>query len=243
MTTDYAPKTLLRLYTTDNVYVCTAVVLRGGEVLEVKNTDGMPKKTYASCDEWKATRDPSFKLRVDDSSDPNGFIDKFGSTWTRWLLNTMYTGTPHLVSSPAVVTAFNNLTECLNTHRRYISMPLRIRTWQKYSADTFRLVHASFGGIPLYCRTPISKEQQETVRPEIANAATALYDLIYTDVSAYLVKMRKKQETEYTIKRHSREMKKYERRIQKLRHGLVGCERMLKKYSDEVDKLNESLKS
>lgn len=62
----YNPGTIFRCYPTVESKHYTAVLLKNGNVLEVKNPDSWDKTTFDSLEAWLASR-PNGTLKIDDS--------------------------------------------------------------------------------------------------------------------------------------------------------------------------------
>jgi len=224
--TTYAPRTLLRLYDEDT-HVCTAVVLKTGEVLEVKNYDGAPKKTYESFESWKAARGDNFQVRADTTNasgsvtgkpDANGFIDHCGYAYTQWLLKMMNEGTPHHLKNEAVRDAFNNLTATVHKYRDILK-PNRTYYSGYYKYYKYNISSVGvFGGFPVYVSgRPMPADNCEEA---INTAYTAFLDLVKTDVKAYVNKKADQIQAAHDLKHHQKLFAKIECRSSKLRREL-----------------------
>jgi len=115
---DSKPGTLYRIYSDDKHY--TAVQLKDGSVLEVKNPDTGKKTTFASVEEWQASHSAT-EVKTDASkasgvilprSKANGFNCPENKTnpntsWLYWCYEIMAEGAPHLLTNEEVKTAYN----------------------------------------------------------------------------------------------------------------------------------------
>ncbi len=249
--TTYAPKTLLRLYKTDNTYVCTAVVLNTGQVYEVKNNDGAEKKTYDSHESWKAERGADMEVRADATKssgsitgkpDANGFIDHCGYEYTQWLLFIMKEGAPHLLKNEAVRDAFNNLTATVNKYREVLTPNGSdyTRRWKYYECNIGSL-YSVFGGFPVHVSArPFPAEYGEK---EIKTAHIDLIGLIGPDVKAYLKKKNAQINAACDLKYNQKKILKFQYKASKLAKELKSVEWVLQDLKEKKAKLEEIIKS
>lgn len=249
--TTYAPKTLLRLYKTDNTYVCTAVVLNTGQVYEVKNHDGAEKKTYDSHESWKAERGADMEVRADETKssgsirgkpDANGFIDHCGYAYTQWLLNIMREGTPHHLKNEAVRDAFNNLTETVNKYRDILRPDRSYYSgYHKYYIYNIGPAYGVFGGFPVHVSArPVPAEYGEEA---IRTAYKGLIDLIGPDVKAYLKKKNEQIQAARDLKYNAKMIIKFDGRSRKLKWELRQIDFVMEDLLKKKAKLQEILKN
>lgn len=248
--TTYAPKTLLRLYKTDNTYVCTAVVLNTGQVYEVKNHDGVPKKTYDSHESWKAERGADMEVRADETKssgsitgkpDANGFIDHCGYAFTQWLLTIMREGTPHLLKNEAVRDAFNNLTATAHKYREVL-VPHR-NTYSgrhKYYIHHFGSSYSVFGGFPVYV---FGRPVQEVNLEDVKNAYLAFMNLVRTDMVAYVKKKSEQIQAASDLKYTEKMVWKCQCRIRRLEWEMKQMKIRESELLNNKAKLEEIVKS
>lgn len=148
---DSKPGTLYRIYSGDKHY--TAVQLKDGSVLEVKNPDTGNKTKFASIEEWRVSHSAT-EVKT-DASKANGVVlpklknkgfncpenNKTANTsWLYWCYEMMAEGAPQLLESEEVKTAYNEFrTVC----EKYAS-EFRFHTYSfmrrkcKYSPENLR---------------------------------------------------------------------------------------------------------
>lgn len=247
--TTYAPKTLLRLYDEDT-HICTAVVLKTGEVLEVKNYDGAPKKTYESFESWKAERGAELQVRADTTNasgsvtgkpDANGFIDHCGYAFTQWLLKMMNEGTPHLLKNEAVRDAFNNLTATVHKYSDVLTPNRSHYTgFYKYYIDNMQ-VYTLFGGFPVHVSArPMPADYGEEA---IKTAYKALFVLIGPDVKAYVKKKSDQIQAASDLKHYQKMAAKFTYRSKRLARELHENDMKLVDIAKRMKMLEEILKN
>jgi hypothetical protein len=138
-TQTYAPGTLFRIYpkgesltspyTADNSKHYTALLLKDGQVLELKNPDSNKKETFPSFTMWRASHGATEdEVKVDASkgsgvvigSDTNGFNypPAFGRVyrWVQWCYSIVKEASPQLLKSEEFKLAYNNMVELCNKH-------------------------------------------------------------------------------------------------------------------------------
>lgn len=139
--TTYAPGTLFRIYSTvDSPSISfpttgskhyTAVLLKDGKVLEVKNPDTGKKETFPSLTMWRASHGATEDdVRVDNSNgqgiivgtDTNGFNypNEWHSAyaWIKWLYLMVGEAAPQLLKSEEFKTLYNQMVELCNKHKQ-----------------------------------------------------------------------------------------------------------------------------
>ena len=127
--TTYAPGTLFRIFTADNSKHYTALLLKDGQVLELKNPDTSKKETFPSLIMWRASHGATEDdVKVDASkgsgvvigSDTNGF--NYPATfsrvyrWVQWCYSIVKEAAPQLLKSEEFKLAYNNMVELCSKH-------------------------------------------------------------------------------------------------------------------------------
>lgn len=251
--TTYAPKTLLRLYKTDNTYVCTAVVLNTGQVYEVKNSDGVAKKTYDSYESWKAERGADMEVRADETKssgsipgkpDANGFIDHCGYGYTQWLLTIMYEGTPHLLEKEEVVTAYNNLTNLLARHSAHICPYTYSKSGRHLKYYEYNLVcdSTAWCGLPVYWKGAPPVGDVEIMKGLI-DAYKVLYNLVGKDVRAYMKKMSDIAQATSDLKYYNKLSYKTGYRIRRIQRDLECFQTKMIEFNKKIEELKKIINS
>jgi hypothetical protein len=129
----HAPGTLFRVYTADKSKHYTAVLLRDGQVLEVKNPDPDSKTgmKFPSLTMWRASHGASEEDLVVDASkgrgvvvgsETNGFNypQEFHTAyaWARWCFEILKELAPQLLNSEALKLAYNHMVELCTKHKQ-----------------------------------------------------------------------------------------------------------------------------
>jgi hypothetical protein len=148
----YNPGTLFRLYSNDESQSIsfpvkpkhyTAVLLKDGKVLEVKNPDTGLKNTFDSLEAWQLVR-PDCTLKADESkssgvvigSDTVGFnypTEKHNAyKWIQWCYSIVKEAAPQLLKSEEFKAAYNNMVELCTKHKQELS------DWRRYSSGIYR---------------------------------------------------------------------------------------------------------
>lgn len=129
--TTYAPGTLFRIYSADNSKHYTAVLLKDGKVLEVKNPDTGKKETFPSLTMWRASHGATEEdVKVDNSKGSgivvgtvtNGFNypTEWHSAyaWIKWLYMIVGEAAPQLLKSEEFKVLYNQMVELCNKHKQ-----------------------------------------------------------------------------------------------------------------------------
>jgi hypothetical protein len=137
----YSPGTLFRIYAADNSKHYTAVLLKDGQVLEVKNPDTGKKETFPSLTMWRASHGATEEnVKADESkgvgvvmgSDTNGFnypTEKhYAYKWVQWCYSIVKEAAPQLLDSEEFKVAYNNMVELCTKHKQELA------DWRSYSS-------------------------------------------------------------------------------------------------------------
>ena len=114
-----AAGTLHRLTTADGSKHCTAVVLKTGQLLEVKNEfTGIRGAKFDSLEAWKAAREGQLTLSTNDSKTAANFKGFNVPTervvayrWLQWCYSIICELAPHLLENETLQAAYNALAE------------------------------------------------------------------------------------------------------------------------------------
>jgi hypothetical protein len=130
----YSPGTLFRIYAADNSKHYTAVLLKDGQVLEVKNPDTGKRETFPGLSMWRASHSATEdEVKVDFSkgvgvvigSNTNGFnypTEKHSAyNWVKWCYSIVTEAVPQLLDSEEFKTAYNNMVDLLTKHKKELS--------------------------------------------------------------------------------------------------------------------------
>lgn len=127
----YAPGTLFRIYTADNSKHFTAVVLKNGQILEVKNPYTNKKELFPSFNMWRTFHgaaeceviiDVSKSYGIIQGSDTNDIkypTEKHSAyTWVKWLYLIISEAAPQLLKSDEFKTFYNQMVEICTKHKQ-----------------------------------------------------------------------------------------------------------------------------
>lgn len=124
----YTPGTLFRAHVADKSKHYTALLLKNGAVLELKNPDTGVKSTFDSFDHWRASH-PDCTLEIDaskssgivDGSDTHGFnypAEKHKAYYfIQWVYSIVVELAPHLLTSEELRSAYNSMVDLCNKHK------------------------------------------------------------------------------------------------------------------------------
>lgn len=141
----YAPGTLFRLYSSDKSKHYTAVLLKDGKVLEVKNPDTGNRETFPGLSMWRASHGAAEdEVQIDSSkgvgividSETKGFNypnEKHSAyKWVQWCYSIVKEASPQLLKSEEFKLAYNNMVELCTKHKQELT------DWRCYSAGVSR---------------------------------------------------------------------------------------------------------
>jgi hypothetical protein len=141
----YAPGTLFRIYSNNNSKHYTAVLLKDGQVLEIKNPDTGKRETFPGLSMWRASHgaaedevhiDSSKGVGVVMDSDTNGYnylTEKHPAyKWIQWCYSIIKEVAPQLLSSEEFRAAYNNMAEICTKHKQELT------DWRSYSSGVNR---------------------------------------------------------------------------------------------------------
>ncbi len=141
----YNPGTMFRIYAADNSKHYTAVLLKDGQVLEVKNPDTGKKETFPSLTMWRASHSATEEDVKVDASKSSGIVigsDTGGINyptekartykWVQWCYSIVKEAAPQLLKSEEFKSAYNNMVELCTKHKQELT------DWRSYSSGTSR---------------------------------------------------------------------------------------------------------
>lgn len=181
-----AAGTLHRLTTADGSKHCTAVVLKTGQLLEVKNEfTGIRGAKFDSLEAWKAAREDQLTLSTNDSKTVANFKGFNVPTervvayrWLQWCYSIICELAPHLLENETLKAAYNTLAEVstlykddLHTYNVYTS------DVQRYNPENIKSIVTQYGdlisiGYPFkfkshyHYRVPVDRIYNGSIIPE-----------------------------------------------------------------------------
>jgi hypothetical protein len=254
--------TIYRLYSEDRSTHYTAVLLKNGSLLEVKNPEGASNVTAKTLEEWKLLRGDVYNiLEVDTSKadrivvgeDTNGFNypqkREDISAWFQWCYEIMKEGAPHLLEKEEVKNAYNALYEACYKYKN------ELHTYKcsnytlsnRYDLNNINKVNMKehFRGLPWYFFTyyQYNNTDRTKILEEIAVLYNDLYELISKDVveflnskKSYATSMKEFKETKKQIGYVNRRIKRYEDKVNDNKKILEGYMQRMKELDEELCK-------
>lgn len=258
--TTYAPGTLFRIYSTaESLSISfptisskhyTAVLLKDGKILELKNPDTCKKETFPSLTMWRASHGATEDdVKVDSSkgsgivigSNTNGFnypTENFSSyTWVRWLYLMVGEAAPQLLKSEEFKTLYNQMVELCNKHKQ------ELRHWDYnflgktlYDIKNLKTTryNEKWDGYPgyfyyenfYYSRHSgneykyYSKEEYESARTEIISVYNKIYQIVQPVISDYMTKKNNILSIQSKIAQSKAKIKKAEKKAEQLQTSI-----------------------
>lgn len=243
-TMSYRVGTVFRLYNSDSSKHYTAIMLKDGKVMEVKNPDGGRVGTkFNSVEEFKTERQmEGGKLVVDTtkacglpiSEDTHGFkyprINEYHlwwSAWPRWFYNVLLELAPHLLEREDVRDAYNSLVDALEAcDKRYITIysSMSSNKSMRFNMDNLKWSEgAKFKGLPIYFANEyegygsnFKQKDFDEAREKILTHYKQLYDITHVELRAIMEKRDKIARLEGSIHDKVKAMGVIKRRIARL---------------------------
>jgi len=141
----YNPGTMFRIYAADNSKHYTAVLLKDGQVLEVKNPDTGKKETFPSLTMWRASHGATEEDVKVDASKSSGVVigsdtgginypteKHYAYKWVQWCYSIVKEAAPQLLNSEEFKAAYNNMVEFCTKHKQELT------DWRSYSSSMNR---------------------------------------------------------------------------------------------------------
>lgn len=242
--TTYSPGTLFRIFADNGSKHFTAVLLKDGQVLEVKNPDTKTRVKFPSVTMWRASHGASEdELKVDRTkssgiitgSDTHGFDypNKWqpSYSWVSWLYMMIGEAAPQLFKSEELKTLYNEMVALCKKHeqelrhwdfafkgsRRYEAANLKSRS-SVHSADKW----CGFPGY-FYCEnysySPYSGPGHKRYKKEDYDAAraeiVAVYNKIYDIVETHVGQYMAKKQKVISTQRNLSQSKSAIKRFEK----------------------------
>lgn len=264
MSSFHAPGTVFRSYNADRSAHNTAVLLKDGRVLELKNADGSPKKTHDTYAAWLSERgivadaietDTSKATGIVITTDTHGFnvnlkdLPQYGTLlWPVWCYRIIAEAAPQLLDDAAVKDAFNNLTAISEKHKSELNYSHWYSKEDYYNPAhlTYREEFAMKGmkgmfGWEYFPRNGWTKEMYAAAKTEIGAAYTILYNLIAPAVRPFLEKKFGLAEETKKLKKALQQINHMAKREQKIQRKEYAAKRAyewrMKMITEEKEKV------
>lgn len=244
-TMTYQIGTVFRMYNNDSSKHYTAIMLKDGKLLEVKNPDGGRVGTkFNSVEEFKTDRQmEGGKLVVDTSKagglpigeDTHGFKyprvneSRGWSAWPRWFYNVLLELTPYLLEREDVRDAYNLLVDALEAcNKRYMTIYSNMsssKSMRFYGEYLKWNEGGKFKGMPIYFSNEtycsqynrqFKQQDYDEAREKILTSYKQLYDITHVELHAIMEKRDKVAQLEGSIHDKVKRMGIVKRRIVKL---------------------------
>lgn len=260
----YTPGTIFRIYCDNTHY--TAVLLKDGKVLEVKNPNTYSQTTYDSINQWckshsvshnsiKADTSKAYGIVIRENTDKNGFRypTESGTTfdWLRWCFAIISESAPHLLNNGRVRDAYNKAVYVfsnINNDNDNIpdlgpfSGPVNYYSTQKLLWDSanaeqnYPLQHWRY----LYGN---DLTEYRNVRSEIVKQCKILSDLIRPDVEVHMTKMFGKYSKIRELNALKATVNRYNKKIAKMEATLKDYKKFVKESQTWIKSTETWIKS
>jgi len=258
----YNPGTIFRSYPTvesENTTVeskhYTAVLLKNGNVLEVKNPDSRDKTTFDSLEAWLAAR-PNGALKIDASksfgivigSDTDGFnypTDRdCAYYWVRWCYSIVKEAAPQLLKSEEFKIAYNNMVLVCAKYK-YILKDYEFKyngKFGRYGPSNIKVNKEDYlSGFSGYIRKYYVRDNtyhyindNTEISAEIAAAYLAVVNIIKPEIKCYMNKNYEIATLEKKISEAQRKINCYKKRISNTQDKIVQLTDMISLYNDSI---------
>jgi hypothetical protein len=258
----YNPGTLFRAYNADKSKHYTAVLLKDGKVLEVKNPDTNTKTTYDSFELWKVEH-PDCSIDVDATKsngvviglEYNGFnypTEKHDAyIWVQWCYEMVKEAEPSLLNSEEFKVAYNKMVDVCTKHKDELCCYERYSLSDRYSSTNIRWINdskyipnwfgfaARFRNENSYNKRTYSATEYESARNEILVAYKSVLDIIKPHIENYMNKKCKALVSKQKISYIKRSIKHKEKKISELQSRVDGLKSYLQEEYANLTKLEE----
>lgn len=263
MAETYTKGSLFRYYKEDGTHY-TAVLLKDGGVLEVKNPETKEKTKFSSLAEWKEIRgftDDKIKVDTerkytDTATTGESLVMKYPrnnkkiNIQLRWYYDMMKECNPAMLDNEDIIKAYNALVDvCHKYYGELCPSYYFSRKCYKYSTDL--LSYSAFSQWNKWCGFPaeLSSESYyygskkstmnfDEVRQEILACYKPFYDLVHKDLQAFMKKKEKERRTLSSIKEYKAKIARTERTIERITSRYVYN---LTHYKNRLEELEKSL--
>lgn len=259
MSSEYAPGTLFRICSNINRY--TAVLLKDGQLLEVKNTYAIRKETFPSVTSWCTTRGVAEnEVKIDTSkgsgivvgSNTHGFNYPTGYYsayyWIKWLYSMIAEAAPQLFQSEELKLAYNEMVELCTKykqdlwHWRYDRYhPFNLKT--SYANDKWYNYPGYFYYENMYITAgrETNLNRLNLARSEIIPVYKRIYAIVYPVLSDYMNKRYNVHKIKKMISNSNTNINRLQKKADKLRNSLQLCESSISKEQENIIKYKTQL--
>ncbi len=265
----FAPGTMFRSYTADQSKHYTAVLLKDGKVLEVKNPETGIKTTFDSFDAWQASH-PDCTLKIDESKSfgvvMTSINDGFNYPnekhrayrWIQWCYSIVKEAAPQLLNSEEFKLAYNNMVALCTKHKKglydYHNYHSNVDRYEPKNITINKKLNTY--GYPAYFKTEVyqhsyfprqlnspqySKEEYKQACIDIGTAYEALINIIKPQIESYMTKKFNIFNTRQNINYSRAAINRYVKKINRLKDTIKQYETYIKNKTDNIDKLELQL--
>lgn len=263
----FSPGTLFRARLSDNSKHYTAVLLKNGKVLEVKNPDTGLKSTFDSIELWQDSHrdcllefDASKAVGVVIDSSTNGFnypTEKHPAYFfVQWLYSIVGEAAPQLLNSEGFMSLYNEMVELCNKHKN----ELYHYPWEFTGINRYAPIQRNknwrneWEGYPGkldynydYCysrnnnrnRKQYNKLQDEESRREILIVYNQIVSMVEPLVKDYMEKKFKILQTQKQISQTKAAIKRSQKKIDEIQRGLEWRKSCMEQDLNALAKLEE----
>jgi hypothetical protein len=253
--TSYVAGTIFRIYKEDGVTHYTAVLLKNGNVLEVKNPETGEKAKFNSLVEWREARGAAENdVRVDTertakpvATAEDGSLkmkypknNKKINRQFRWYYDMMKECNPAMLDNEEIIKAYNALVDVCHKYYNEICPSYHFsHKCYKYSKNL--LSYSTYSEWNKLCGFPVdySSELNDEACKEILDCYKPFYDLVHKDLHAFMEKKEKERKTLSQIKTYRAKIAHIERVISRMTRRYS---ENLNYYKNKVKGLEDSLK-
>lgn len=268
VTMTYQVGTVFRLYNSDSSKHYTAIMLKDGKVMEVKNPDGGRVGTkFNSVEEFKSEREmEGGKLVVDTSKacglpigeDTHGFKyprvneSRGWSAWPRWFYNVLLELVPQMLAREDVRDAYNSLVDALEAcDKRHITIYSNMssnKSMRFYGEYLKWNEGGKFKGLPIYFANEyegygsnFKQKNYDEAREKILTHYKQLYDITHAELRAIMEKRDRIARLEGKIHDKVKAMGVVKRRISRLEDQIKSWTRYYVQMGEDACKLRNEV--
>ena len=261
MTSTYLPGTIFRSYSPSKKEHNTAILLKSGELLDLKNVAGGGCVTHSNYDAWYIARawmtegsvviDTKNAKGVVVGSDTHGFKyikqSRYGKQefmWTNWCYEMILECVPHLLTNEDVRIAFNNFVDVCEKYAQNIGGigSYLFSGERRYRSATLnnKSLEEKLGGFPGWWKPSCSyytysiPDKDKPLVEEFKKAYTELLTLIQLDLAGPMQSKLAIVEAEKKIKVLESRMRWAQKKMQQHQDALEGWKRAQERAKKEL---------
>lgn len=262
----YSPNTVFRAYVQNESKHYTAVLLKDGTILEVKNPNSIVKRRFDSLEVWQSIL-PTCTLKIDDSkacgvvigSDTNGFnypTEKHPAyLWIQWCYSIVKEAAPDFLLSITDKTGwaewtgqaeefrllYNKSVDICNKYKHIFYHSFSRKKSSRYSESRYRTPEYTLTYFKNSTKSSLPTKDYTNARNEIVTAYKAIINIITPEIKDYMAMKYKILNTKRKINTAKTSIKRFEKKIAYNQHLIKTMTTSIENETINLNRLEEEL--